>query len=91
MLETEVTNTGVIMSVVVSLTRSSVGHHWGPKKNLPDRFSVIVLSCFAFLAKERGGRTMAAFAALIRAARVPQIRAPIARFAARVALDLSHR
>ena len=70
---------------------SSVGHHWGPKKNLPDRFSVIVLSCFAFLAKERGGRTMAAFAALIRAARVPQIRAPIARFAARVALDLSHR
>ena len=70
---------------------SSVGHHWGPQKNLPDRFSVIIFSCFALLAKERGGRTMAAFAALIRAARVPQIRAPIARFAARVALDLSHR
>ena len=53
---------------------------------------MIVFSfCFAFLAKERGGRTMAAFAALIRAARAPQIRAPIARFAAQVALDLSHR
>ena len=32
---------------------SSVGHHWGPKKNLPDRFSVIVFSCFAFLSRAR--------------------------------------
>ena len=80
------------MSITLfTINASSVGHHWGPQKNLPDRFSVIIFSCFALLAKERGGRTMAAFAALIRAARVPQIRAPIARFAARVALDLSHR
>ena len=80
------------MSITLfTINASSVGHHWGPQKNLPDRFSVIIFSCFALLAKERGGRTMAAFAALIRAVRVPQIRAPIARFAARVALDLSHR